>query len=77
MALVLRQIGNNVPTRGVIFEPFGGSGTTLIAADQLGISCRAIELSPAYCQIIVDRFEAFTGQKAVKVGDVHACQGEG
>ena len=69
VALVLRQIGNNVPRRGIIFEPFGGSGTTLIAAEQLGISCRAIELSPAYCQVIIDRFEAFTGQKAVKVGE--------
>jgi DNA modification methylase len=65
--LVLRQIGNNVPAGGVIFEPFCGSGTTLIAAEQLGISCRAIELSPAYCQVIVDRWEAFTGQKAVKL----------
>jgi site-specific DNA-methyltransferase (adenine-specific) len=69
--LVLRQIGNNVPPRGVIFEPFGGSGTTLIAAEQLGISCRAIELSSAYCQVIIDRWAAFVGHgaKAVKVGD--------
>ena len=76
VALVLQQIGNNVAAGGVIVEPFGGSGTTLIAAEQLGISCRAVELSPAYCQVIVDRFEAFTGQRAVKVGAVHACQGE-
>jgi DNA modification methylase len=67
--LVVRQIGNNVPTRGVIFEPFGGSGTTLIAAEQLGISCRAIELSPAYCQVIIDRFEAFSGHTATKAGE--------
>jgi DNA methylase len=77
VALVLHQIGHNVAPGGVILEPFGGSGTTLIAAEQLGISCRAIELSPAYCQVIVDRFEAFTGQKAVKSGAVHAGQGEG
>jgi site-specific DNA-methyltransferase (adenine-specific) len=76
VALILQQIGHNVPPGGVILEPFGGSGSTLIAAEQLGISCRAVELSPAYCQVIVDRFEAFTGQRAVKVGAVHACQGE-
>src|SRR2546427_610077 len=55
--LVIRQIGNNVPDGGVIFEPFCGSGTTLIAAEQMGLCCRAIELSPAYCQVTIDRWE--------------------
>jgi DNA methylase len=75
VALVLQQIGNNVAAGGVIVEPFAGSGTTLIAAEQLGISCRAVELSPAYCQVIIDRWEAFVGNgvKAVKVGEIHAC----
>ena len=39
----------------LIFEPFGGSGTTIIASHQLGRSCYAVEMSPNYCQVIVDR----------------------
>jgi DNA modification methylase len=80
VALVLQQISHNVAAGGVIVEPFAGSGSTLVAAEQLGISCRAVELSPAYCQVIIDRWEAFVGNgaKAVKVGEaVHACQGQG
>lgn len=52
--------------RGRVFEPFAGSGTTLIAAEQLGRRCYAIEISPAYCDIIVARWEKFTGKKAVR-----------
>jgi DNA modification methylase len=72
VALVVQQIGNNVAAGGVILDPFAGSGTTLIAAEQLGLSCRAVELSPAYCQVIIDRWEAFmgSGAKAVKTGHV-------
>lgn len=49
----------------VIHEPFLGSGTTLIAAHQLGRRCYGMEISPNYCDLIVQRFENFTGQKAV------------
>ena len=51
----------------VIFEPFAGSGTTLIAAEQLSRRCYAIEIEPTYCQVTIDRWEAFTGEKATKV----------
>ncbi len=51
----------------VVLDPFGGSGTTLIACEQLGRQARIVELDPVYCQIIVDRWEAFTGEKAVKL----------
>ncbi len=54
---------------GVAYEPFAGSGTTIISAEGLGQRCYAIELEPSYCQVIIDRFEAFTGQQAVKVGE--------
>jgi site-specific DNA-methyltransferase (adenine-specific) len=47
--LIVRQIGNNVSAKGIILDPFCGSGSTVIAAEQLGLSCRAIELSPVYC----------------------------
>ena len=49
------------------YEPFAGSGTTLIAAEQLGRACRALEIEPQYCQVAIDRWEAFTGQTAVKM----------
>ena len=49
---------------GVIFEPFGGSGTTLIAAEKSGRIAYLMELDPKYCDVIVKRWEEFTGQKA-------------
>jgi DNA modification methylase len=53
-----------------VYEPFAGSGTTLIAAEQLGRRCLALEIEPCYVQIAIDRWEAFTGQTAAKVGEV-------
>ena len=49
---------------GLIYEPFLGSGTTLIAAEQLGRRCFGMEISPAYCDVIVKRWETLTGRKA-------------
>jgi hypothetical protein len=51
-------------THGDIYDPFLGSGTTLIAAEQLGRKCYGMEISPAYCDVIVKRWETFTGRKA-------------
>jgi DNA modification methylase len=51
----------------VCYEPFSGSGSQIIAAQQTGRRCYAIELQPKYVQLAIDRWEAFTGQKAVKV----------
>ena len=50
-----------------IFDPFAGSGTTIIAAEQLNRRCYAIEIEPTYCQVIIDRWEAFAGKQAKKV----------
>jgi len=52
---------------GDVFDPFCGSGTTLIAAEQLGRRCYAIEIEPSYCQVTIDRWEAFTGKTAKRV----------
>jgi site-specific DNA-methyltransferase (adenine-specific) len=52
---------NSCPKGGRVFDPFGGSGTTLIAAEQEGRSASLMELDPKYCDVIVRRFEAFTG----------------
>jgi DNA modification methylase len=49
---------------GNVYEPFCGSGTTLIAAEQLGRKCYGMEISPAYCDVIVKRWQDFTGKKA-------------
>jgi DNA modification methylase len=53
----------NVNT-GIIFEPFCGSGTTMIAAEKHGRKCYGMELDPKYCDVIVKRWEDFTGKKA-------------
>lgn len=50
---------------GLVYDPFLGSGTTLIAAEQLGRKCYGMEISPAYCDVIVKRWETLTGKKAV------------
>lgn len=48
----------------IVFDPFMGSGTTLIAAQQLGRKCVGCELSPNYCDVVISRWEALTGGKA-------------
>jgi ParB-like chromosome segregation protein Spo0J len=48
-----------------VYDPFLGSGTTLIAAEQLGRKCYGMEISPQYCDVIVKRWENLTGKKAV------------
>jgi DNA modification methylase len=46
----------------IIYEPFNGSGTTLIACERLGRKCRAVEISPAYCAVAIQRWaDAFPG----------------
>ena len=65
VALPYRAIGNSCPPKGLVYEPFGGSGSTLIAAEQLNRKCYGIEISPAYCDVIVKRWENLTGKKAV------------
>lgn len=50
---------------GLILDPFGGSGTTLMAAEQTGRQARLLELDPLYCDVIIRRFAAATGQVVV------------
>jgi len=52
-----------------VFEPFGGSGTTLIAAEKASRKAYLMELNPAYCDVIVSRWENLTGEKATRVTD--------
>ena len=53
----------------LVTDFFLGSGSTLIAAEQLGRRCYGIEISPAYCDVIVERWENLTGGKAKRVAD--------
>jgi DNA modification methylase len=54
---------------GIILDLFGGSGTTIIAAEQLNRKCRMMELDPHYCDVIIARWEKLTGQKAERISD--------
>ena len=51
----------------IVLDMFGGSGTTMIAAEQLGRKARLMELDPHYCDVIIARWEKLTGKEAVKV----------
>lgn len=53
-------------TDGIVYDPFLGSGTTLIAAEQLGRKCYGMEISPMYCDVIVKRWQTITGKAAKK-----------
>lgn len=64
--LVAYLIGNSTRENAVVLDPFGGSGTTLIACEQMNRTCWMIELDPCYCDVIIDRWEKFTGEKAVR-----------
>jgi len=57
---------------GIILEPFCGSGTTIIAAEQLERSCSCLEISPIYCDLAIRRWEEFSGQKAERICNVFA-----
>ena len=62
---VLRR--GSVSEGEAVLDPFAGSGTTIIAAERLGRRCYAIEQSPRYVQVAIARFEAYTGEKAVRL----------
>ncbi|MTH94916.1 DNA modification methylase, partial [Roseibium sp. RKSG952] len=63
-----RPILNNSSPGQAVYEPFMGSGTTLIAAETTGRVCLGIELNPAYVDVAVQRWQQFTGQEAVLDG---------
>jgi DNA modification methylase len=62
--LVERAVQNSSKTRDIVLDCFGGSGTTLIACEKLNRQCRMIELDPKYADVIVKRWEGFTGKPA-------------
>jgi DNA modification methylase len=69
VALVERAIGNSSKTRDIVLDPFGGSGSTLIASEKTGRKARLMELDPKYCDVIVQRWQDWAGSPAVLEGD--------
>lgn len=62
--LVERAINNSSKIGNIVLDGFGGSGSTLIACEKTGRSARLIELDPKFCDVIVRRWEEYTGNKA-------------
>jgi site-specific DNA-methyltransferase (adenine-specific) len=70
VALLEELIRASVRRRGLILDPFAGSGPTLIAAERTGRTCLALEIDPRYCDIVLARWEALAGDTAVQVREV-------
>ena len=64
VALITRLLSNSAKRGQIILDSFGGSGSTMIAAETLGMRAHLVELDPKYCDVIIDRWEAYTGLKA-------------
>ena len=64
ISLVTRLVRNSSTRNQIILDPFGGSGSTLIAAETLGLIAGIVELDPKYCDVIIQRWENLTGLKA-------------
>lgn len=67
IALCSRAIKSSSREGETVLDVFGGSGSTLIACEQLNRKCRMMELDPKYCDVIIKRWETLTGEKAVKI----------
>jgi DNA modification methylase len=67
--LVERALRNSSKTRDTVLDPFGGSGTTLIACEKAGRQARLIELEPRYCDVAVARWQRWSGLTATLAGD--------
>jgi len=63
-----RPILNNSSPGQAVYDPFLGSGTTIIAAETEGRHCYGLEISPEYCDIIINRWQNFTGKEAIRDG---------
>ncbi len=65
VALIERMLRHSARAGDIVLDAFGGSGSTLIAADRLGMSARLMELDPRFTDVIVRRWQAYTGRRAV------------
>jgi DNA modification methylase len=69
VALIAKAIGNSSRRGDIVYEPFSGSGTTLVACEQLHRRCRAIEIDPRFVDVAVRRWQTLTGRDALLDGD--------
>lgn len=67
VGLLRKIIPNNTRQGEWVYDPFGGSGSTLIACEHLGRKCAMVELDPGYCSTIIERWETLTGKQATKI----------
>jgi len=67
--LVDRALRNSTKSRDTVLDPFGGSGTTLIACERAGRQARLIEMEPRYCDVIIRRWQEYSGKQAVLESD--------
>jgi DNA modification methylase len=64
--VMLRAIRNNSSAGQAVYDPFVGTGTTMIAAEMESRAAICLEINPAYCDVVVRRWEKFTGQTATR-----------
>lgn len=69
VALMARLIANSTKPGGTVLDLFGGSGSTMMACEQMGRACYTMELDPRYIDAIIERWETFTGEKAVLLSE--------
>lgn len=67
--LVIHCINNSTRKNDLVYEPFCGSGTTLLACENTNRKCRSVELSPDYCAVILQRFKDATGKEPVRINE--------
>ncbi len=67
--LIARLLRNSTRPGDTVLDTFGGSGTTLIACEQMGRRCRIMEKDPRYADVIIKRWEEYTGRQAERVDE--------
>lgn len=67
VAMMERVMKSSLPPKGLCLEPFGGSGSTLMGAEKSGRRCYSMELQPFYVDVIVNRWQNFTGKEAIHI----------
>ena len=65
--MIGKLINNSSEANNIVLDVFGGSGSTLIACEELDRICYMMELDPKYCDLIIARWEKLTGEKAKKI----------
>lgn len=76
LLLMARAIANSSRPGELVYDPFAGSGSTLLAAAQLDRRAAALEISPAYCDVIVTRWETLTGETAKRPARTRTPKGQ-